>query len=376
MSWLIFLAGALTGAFGLLLALRIMRRRDREHGERTAAPIAASRDRFVRLTEATFEGICFAEHGRIFDVNTQLASMLGYDAVDIVGRETRDFIVPSYHAFVAEKIAAGVDYSAEMELIRRDGSFVPVEVRVRNTRLDDRAVRVIVIRDLTQRRKAEEQNVLLAHTLRSVRDCVSITDMEDNLIFVNEAFLQTYGYTEEEILGKNVSVVRAVGETGPSTGGILPGTREGGWHGEVRNRRKDGSEFPIELWTSIVHDVAGKPLAYVGVARDISDRRQSEEALIAAKERAERMDLLKDAFIANISHEVRTPLNIILGYVGLIGENIVARGDESEMQYFESVQRGAHRLMRTVDMILSISRLQVGDIETHLADIDLGTMAH
>ena len=341
---------------------------------RSGELIRESRDRFLRLTEATFEGICFAEEGRITDVNWQLCAMLGYEPEEFIGRQTLDFITPPFHAFVRGKIAAGVDYTSEMDLIRKDGSFFPVEVRVRNARLDSRPLRVIVVRDLTKRRQAESENVLLAQTLRSVRDCISITDLEENLIFVNDAFLQTYGYREEDILGRNIAVVRASREGTATAGGILPGTREGGWHGEVLNRRKDGSEFPIELWTSVVHDDTGQPLAYVGVARDISDRRQSEEALIAAKERAERSDRLKDAFIANISHEVRTPLNIILGYVGLIGESIAERGDETEQVYYESVQRGAQRLMRTVDMILSISRLQVGDIETQPVRLDLARL--
>ncbi|MFA6233428.1 MAG: ATP-binding protein, partial [Bacteroidota bacterium] len=98
---------------------------------------------------------------------------------------------------------------------------------------------------------------------------------------------------------------------------------------------------------------------------------RSERALVEEKERAERSDKLKDAFIANISHEVRTPLNIIVGYTGLISELMVSKATDEEMQYFDSVQRGAHRLMRTVDMILSISRLQVGDIELTLTPLNL-----
>ncbi|MEB3323498.1 MAG: ATP-binding protein, partial [Synechococcaceae cyanobacterium] len=215
---------------------------------------------------------------------------------------------------------------------------------------------------------------LLAQTLKSVRDCISITDNEDRIMFVNDAFLATYGYAESEVLGRHVSVLRPSDIAPEKTQGIFPSTREGGWHGEVLNRRKDGTEFPVELWTSVVRDAAGNPVAYVGVARDISDRKFAEQAIIAEKERAERSDRLKDAFIANISHEVRTPLNIILGYTGLIGEMMEGRADEEEQGYYQSVQRGAQRLQRTVDMILSISRLQVGDVRLEPKDIDLSTL--
>ncbi|MBN1446464.1 MAG: response regulator [Bacteroidetes bacterium] len=231
--------------------------------------------------------------------------------------------------------------------------------------------------DRVEQRRAEEQNLLLARTLKSVRDCISITDSDDRIIFVNDAFLNTYGYHEGDILGKHVSVLRSPNAPPEETQGIFPSTREGGWHGEVLNRRKDGSEFPVELWTSVVRDGTGEPMAYVGVARDISERKFAEKAIIAEKERAERSERLKDAFIANISHEVRTPLNIILGYTGLIGEMLKTRSTEEEQGYFDSVQRGAQRLQRTVDMILSISRLQVGDILIEAKALELpGLLAH
>jgi PAS domain S-box-containing protein len=330
-----------------------------------------SEERFSMLTDAAFEGIGFSEKGIILDVNRQLAEMLGYTVDEMIGRKVLDFVAPVSHSLVKKQTLSSEEPVYEHYALHREGRHFPFEVRVKNMTRNDANIRVTAIRDISERKRAEEENALLAQTLKSVRDCISITDSSDRIIFVNDAFLATYGYDEDEVIGQHVELLRSPTVAPEKTQGIFPSTREGGWHGEVLNRRKNGSEFPVELWTSVVRDQAGSPIAYVGVARDISDRRFAEQAIIAEKERAERSDRLKDAFIANISHEVRTPLNIILGYTGLIGELMKERADEEEQGYYESVQRGAERLQRTVDMILSISRLQVGDINLDVKELDL-----
>ncbi|MBE0642679.1 MAG: PAS domain S-box protein [Bacteroidetes bacterium] len=330
---------------------------------RSIERIRESEERSVRLTEAAFEGIGFSENGMIVDVNRQLAEMLGYEPAEMIGKPALAFVAPRSHDEVRSRLDGQDESTYEHLALCKDGKSIPVEVRVKNITTKDSVVRVTAIRDVSDRKRTEEQNTLLAQTLKSVRDGISITDLNDRVIFVNDAFLNTYGYTEEEVLGRHISMFRSPNASPVSTDRIFPTTQEGGWHGEVLNIRKDGREFPIELWTSKVTDAAGQVLAHVGVARDISDRKAAEQALIAEKNRAERSDRLKDAFIANISHEVRTPLNIILGYTGLISESVMPKASDEEISYFESVQRGAHRLMRTVDMILSISRLQVGDFE-------------
>lgn len=336
--------------------------------------IRESRERFACLTEAAFEGIGLTDGGSIIDVNEQLAHMLGYEASELIGLPVMTLIAPHHREKVLQYRESD-DASYEHDALRKDGSIVPVEVRVKNVQLTGRSVRVAAIRDMSEYRRAEQQNALLAQALKSVRDCITITDEDARIIFVNDAFLQTYGYSEEEILGKDVRMIRSPNVPLQSDHGILTHAREGSWHGVLLNVRKDGTEFPVELWTSVVRDADGHPLAHVGVARDVSERRRSERALIEAKERAERSDRLKDAFIANISHEIRTPLNIILGYTSLISESMDKRATDEEMQYFDSVQRGAQRLMRTVDLILSISRLQVGDVQIDPVLFDLAYAA-
>jgi PAS domain S-box-containing protein len=135
-------------------------------------------------------------------------------------------------------------------------------------------------RDVTVRKKYEEQLQLMAHTLKSINESISITNTGNQILFVNDAFLKTYGYTHEnELIGKNISIVRSLDNDPEFADKILKITTDTGWQGEILNRKKDGTEFPISLSTSVVQNEKGETLGMVGVAVDISERKQTEKAL-------------------------------------------------------------------------------------------------
>lgn len=136
--------------------------------------------------------------------------------------------------------------------------------------------RVWSFRDVTMRKKAEQQLHLMAQTLKSINESISITDINNRILFVNAAFLKTYGYNEEELIGENISIIRSPGNDSEVVNKILDITADSGWQGEILNRRKDGSDFPISLSTTIVRDEKGETLGMVGVAVDITERKQAE----------------------------------------------------------------------------------------------------
>jgi PAS domain S-box-containing protein len=125
-------------------------------------------------------------------------------------------------------------------------------------------------------KESDQRLRLLVQSIMTTTDRVSITDVDDKILFINKSFTDTYGYTEEELLGKNIAIVRSP-LMDPDIGAeIARETLKSGWNGEVLNRHKDGTDFSLELWTSAVRDEAGIPYALVGVARDLSDRKKTE----------------------------------------------------------------------------------------------------
>ncbi len=134
-------------------------------------------------------------------------------------------------------------------------------------------------RDITERKQSEKTISMLAQAIRSVSECVSITDMTDRIIYVNNAFLKTYQYEEHELIGNQIAMVRSSKNSHDFVRDILPATLQGGWHGELINKRKDGSEFPVHISTSVILDETGIPLGLIGVTTDITDRKLAEREL-------------------------------------------------------------------------------------------------
>ncbi|HXP49752.1 MAG TPA: PAS domain S-box protein, partial [Bacteroidia bacterium] len=137
----------------------------------------------------------------------------------------------------------------------------------------------ITVENAIKHKKSEKQFRMLSHAIMSIDDSVYITDMDDRIIFVNEAFCRTYGYEEEDILGRHSDVLWKEASTDDDVINVFPIIIEGGWKDEFYHRRKDGSEFPVFLSRLVIKDKNGNEVAVVGVARDITEHKRAEETL-------------------------------------------------------------------------------------------------
>ena len=201
-------------------------------------------------------------------------------------------------------------------LVFKDGRTV--ELFTAPQRLDGVVVgRVWRGRDITAYRQAQRHIQMLAHTIRSVGECVSVTDMDDRVLFVNPAFLDTYGLEESDLIGHHIAVVRSPRTAGEVARQILPATLRGGWSGELWNRKKDGTDFQVFLSTSIVRDDAGAAVALVGVARDITEQKRTEDALTRGRE-SERIVTLA----GGIAHQFNNLMQDVLGNTAVALEDL------------------------------------------------------
>jgi PAS domain S-box-containing protein len=222
---------------------------------------------------------------------------------------------------------------------------------------------------LEERKLYEKRIALLAQSIRSVSECISITDDKDNILFVNEAFIKTYGYSEKELIGENISKVHSDDEQMiEQFKNILPETLLGGWKGEVMNKRKDGTLFPVSLSTSVVKDENGKALGLIGVAIDITEMKRNREELIHAKEKAEEMNKLKSYFFANMSHELRTPFVGILNGAEILSKSI---HDPESKELAEIILQSSKRLIDTLNKILNLSKLEFGKPDVGLSEVNI-----
>ena len=343
------------------------------------------------------------------------------------------------------------------------------------------------IYDITEHKKAEKTIAMLAQAVRSVSEFLCITNIEKEIIFVNNAFLKAYQYEENELIGNTIELIFSSKNQTDIINIIRRETLKEGWSGEIKSVKKDGSEFYINLSTSkiiddngvvigiigvakditeiknaeraikiaykklvraqkvakigsweqnlltneifwsdemfdifgiplntpinfndankflstedieklklaiaktinenvpykldykivclngvekyihgegeVTRDENGKAIWFYGTSQDITDRKQIENELIVSKQKAEESDNLKTAFLKNISHEIRTPFNGILGFISLLIEEDVS--NEEKEKYFKIINNSSSRLMETINNIVEISNIQASEM--------------
>jgi len=107
------------------------------------------------------------------------------------------------------------------------------------------------------------------------------------------------------------------------------------------------------------------------IMRDVTHQKLAEQELIAAKEEAERSDRIKSEFLAQMSHEIRTPINAILSFASLLNDQLSENGDPEIQEYFNTIDSGARRLIRTIDLILNMAEVKAGNYAITTKTIDL-----
>src|SRR5713226_7619649 len=143
--------------------------------------------------------------------------------------------------------------------------------------------------------------------------------------------------------------------------------------GPVLNRRleitalhRDGREFPVELTVSAIR--TGEAHRFAAFVRDITERKRSEQELIAAKEAADAGNRSKSEFLANMSHEIRTPLNGVMGMTDLALETELT---PEQREYLETVKMSADSLLTVINDILDFSKIEAGKVDLDADDFNL-----
>lgn len=204
-------------------------------------------------------------------------------------------------------------------------------------------------------------------------DVILIRDFDGRIREVNSVASQNLGYSRNELLAMDVL------EIGPPSIAdrvrlLLNETAARGYSlFESIHRRKDGSEYPVEV-NSRVFEYRGKP-AVLSIARDISDRKRADaEAqkraaeLERAKSEAENANRVKSQFLANMSHEIRTPMHGIIGMTGLLLDTPLT---PDQHDCAETVKKSAELLLAIVNDVLDFSKIEAGHMKLNSSRFDI-----
>ncbi|MBI5921349.1 MAG: EAL domain-containing protein, partial [Betaproteobacteria bacterium] len=205
----------------------------------------------------------------------------------------------------------------------RDGASFPVEVSVRLVELDGRHYHQAIIRNILERKQAEELSRLADRVFSSTVEGIAVTDAHANIVAVNPAFEAITGYSQAEVLGKNPRLLQSGRQDHDFYRDLWAGLLASGqWRGELWNRRKNGEAYPEWLTLSAVKDAQGRTTNYVGVFSDIGPIKEAQQQIefLAQHDALTRLpnrSLFKDRLYMGMQRAKREASPMALLYLGL-----------------------------------------------------------
>lgn len=240
----------------------------------------------------------------------------------------------------------------------------------------------VYLRDITERKRSEVTNQLLASIVESSEDAIISKNLDGIIMSWNKGAEHIYGYTAEEAIGQPITMLIPQ-ERFNDEPAILQRIRSGKKvdHYETIRRRKDGSLIDISLTVSPIKDESGEIVGASKIARDISERKRGErertrllESERMARSEAETANRLKDEFLATLSHELRNPLNVILGYAEVLLRSEEADRSPLVKRAADILKRNAVAQSQLIRDLLDLSRLHMGKLSLNREAVSLITI--
>ena len=243
----------------------------------------------AELFESSPEAIVLLSNdGRVMRINRPFTDLFGYQPDEIVGQELDELLTtPEYRdeaRSLTKRVAIGDKLSVETVRKKKNGILVGVSIIGAPVQIASGQIGVFgIYRDVTVRRRLEEELSRLQKAVETTQLGVTVTDRDGKILYTNPAEAEMHGWTVDDLLGKDVRVFSA--ETGPTQLGADQLKSVSSWRREAVNRRKDGTVFPVSLMSDVVRDPDGNILGIVTTCEDISRRKEAERALRASEER-------------------------------------------------------------------------------------------
>jgi len=351
------------------------------------------------LNSANFSIIATDEKGIIQLFNVGAERMLGYAAADLVNqitpahisdpqeviaravvlsRELSTTITPGFEALVF-KAMRGIEDIYELTYIRKDGSRFPAIVSVTALRdADSKIIGYLLIgTDNSARKQVEEQLRWTEESFRlmveSVTDCaIVMLDPEGRVVSWNGGAQRIKGYSAEEIVGQHFSrfYPREDIDRGTPQRDLDVVTAKGRFEAEGWRVRKDGSTFWANVVFTAIRDQGGNLRGFAKLTRDLTERRQVEAEMTDAKSVAEKANLANSDFLSDMSHELRTSLNAILGFAQLM-ESDSPLPTPSQKESIAKILQAGWYLLELTNGILDLAMIESGRLSWSLDPMSL-----
>ncbi|AMQ56493.1 PAS domain S-box protein [Algoriphagus sanaruensis] len=250
---------------------------------------------------------------------------------------------------------------------------------------NDRMLRLI--REITDRKLAEQEIQKLNLAINQSPAAVIITDKKGHLQYMSPAFLKMTGFEYEELIGQPIGKIKS-GQTDRRVYQDLWETINAGktWRYEWQNRRKNGELYWEDIAINPIRNEEGDIISFMAIKQDITQRKKYEEEIIElninlenrihertfelelAKKEADEANSAKSEFLSRMSHELRTPMNSILGFAQLLEYSELT---EAQLRNLEFIIKSGNHLLHLINEVLDITRIESGKVDVSLEPVDV-----
>ncbi|MBW2271275.1 MAG: PAS domain S-box protein [Deltaproteobacteria bacterium] len=339
--------------------------RDITERKETERELRDSLSQMSSVLETAVDGIIsISDHGIVESFNRAAERIFGYRAQETISKNVRMLMPPSYadehDGYLRTFLRTGkkniIGVGREVTGLRKDGTTFPMDLSVSEAFGNSRRTFTGTVRDLTERREAEQAQASLASILEDSLNEIFVFDADTlRFIQVNRGARENLGYSMGELRGLTPLDIKPE-LTAEEFQELVEPLRSGAKeriHFETTHRRRDDSLYPVDVHLQLVR-YAGKP-AFVALIFDMTEQRHALEALARTEKRAQEAEKLASiaTLTSGIAHDVGAPMSVILGYARLIEKSAE---DEKQRKRARLIAEQIQRITELIQTLLNISR--------------------
>ncbi len=293
---------------------------DKRHNEvelrETQRNLRTSEEKYRSIVTSVVDGIITINRdGLIRDINKAALQIFGYEPWEIINEDLEKIMPKPYFSLhqhgINEYQQKGqkkmIGNTVEVQAVNKKGIEFPIELTVSEVFIGDKIHFTAIIKDISEKKRIENEILKLHHAIEQSMNMVIITDVKDNIEYVNSEFLNVTGYSTEELIGENIKIIRSDLMSEENYGIIWAIISSGEkWVGKFKNRKKNGDYYWVSSTITPVIDSDGQIINYLAIQKDITEDLKRDELM----RQSQKMETI-GRLVGGITHDFKNIMSVI-----------------------------------------------------------------